>query len=45
MLRFEMSDSVGPHRLELESKVEKVMDIMSQLLEAMSEGGGQQSEK
>ena len=41
-----MSDCSGPHRLdELESKVEKMMDMMSQLLEAKSEGGGQQREK
>ena len=42
-----MSDSNGPHRLEeLESKVEKIMDMMSQLLlEAKSAGGGQQREE
>ena len=41
-----MSDSSGPHRLEeLESKVENMMDIMSQLLEAKSAGGGQQREE
>ena len=46
VLRFEMSDSSGPHRLEeLESKVEKTMDMMSQLLEAESTGGGQQREE
>ena len=46
VLRFEMSDSSGPHRLEeLESKVEKMMDTMSRLLEAKSAGGGQQREK
>ena len=42
MLRFEISDSSGPHRLEeLESKLGKIMNMMSQLLEAMSSGGGQ----
>ena len=41
-----MGDSSGPHRLEeLESKVEKVMNMMSQLLEAKSTGGGQQREE
>ena len=41
-----MSDSSGPHRLEeLESKVEKVMDMMSQLLEAKSAGEGQEREE
>ena len=41
-----MSDSSGPHRLEeLESKVDNMMDIMSQLLEAKSAGGGQQREE
>ena len=41
-----MNDSSGPHRLEeLESKVEKMMDMMSQLLEAKSAGGGQQNEE
>ena len=46
MLRFEMSDSSGPHRLEeLKSKVEKMMDMMSQLLEAKSAGGGQRREE
>ena len=46
MLRFEISDSSGPHGLEeLESKVEKVMNMMSQLLEAKSTGGGQQKEE
>ena len=40
-----MSDSSGPHtREELESKVEKMMGIISQLLEAKSAGGGQQRE-
>ena len=44
--RFESSDSSGPHRLEeLELKVEKMMDITSQLLEAKSAGGGQQREE
>ena len=43
MLRFERSDSSGPHRLEeLQSKVERMIDTMSQLLEAKSAGGGQQ---
>ena len=37
MLRFERSDSSGPHRLEeLESKVETIMDVIGQLLEAKS---------
>ena len=41
-----MSDSSGPHRFEeLESKVEKIMNIMSQLLEAKSTGGGQKKEE
>ena len=41
-----MSDSSGPHRLEeLESKVEEMMDMMSQLLEAKSAGGGLQREE
>ena len=41
-----MSDSSGPHRLEeLESKVEKTMNMMTQLLEAKSTGGGQQGEE
>ena len=41
-----MSDTSGPHRLEeLESKVEKMMDMMSQLLEAKPAGGGQQREE
>ena len=41
-----MSDSSGPHRLEeLESKVEKLMGMMSQLLEAKSAGGGRQREE
>ena len=41
-----MSDSSGPHRLEeLESKVENMMNMMSQLLEAKSTGGGQQKEE
>ena len=41
-----MSDSSGPHRLEeLDSKVERIMDMMSQLLEAKSAGGGQQREE
>ena len=41
-----MSDSSGPHRLEdLESIIEKMMDMMSQLLEAKSIGGGQQKEE
>ena len=41
-----MSDSSGPHRLEeLELKVEKIMDMTSQLLEAKSAGGGQQREE
>ena len=40
-----MNDSSGPHRLEeLESKVKKTMDMMSQLLEPKSAGGGQQRE-
>ena len=44
--RFEMSDSSEPHRLEeLESKVEKVMDMISRLLEAKSAGGGRQREE
>ena len=38
-----MSDSSGPLRLEeLESKVEKIMDMMTQVLEAKSAGGSQQ---
>ena len=46
VLRFERSDSSGPHRLEdLESKVEKMMKMMSQLLEAKSKGEGQQKEE
>ena len=46
MLRFEMGDSSRPHRLEeLESKVETMMDIMSQLVEAKSADGGQQREE
>ena len=41
-----MSDSSGPHRLEeLESKVENMMNMMSQLFEAMSTDGGQQREE
>ena len=41
-----MSDSSGPHRLEeLESKVEKMMGMTSQLLEAKFADGGQQREK
>ena len=45
-----MSDSSEPHRLEeLESKVEKkveiMVDLISQLLEAKSAGGGQQREE
>ena len=41
-----MSDSSGLHRLEeLESKVENIMSMMSQLLEAKSTGGGQQREE
>ena len=41
-----MSHSSGPQRLEkLESKVEKLMDMMSQLLEAKSACGGQQREE
>ena len=36
----------GPHRLEdLESKVEGMLNMMSQLLEAKSTGGGQQKEE
>ena len=46
VLRFGMSDSSGPHSLEeLESKVEKIMDMMSQLLEAKSAGGVQKREE
>ena len=38
-----MSDSSGPHELkELKPKVKKMMDMISQLLEAKSAGGGQQ---
>ena len=38
-----MSDSSGPHRLEeLKAKVENIMNVMNQLLEAKSAGGGQQ---
>ena len=45
-LWFEMSDSGEPHRLEeLESKVENMVDMISQLLEAKSAGGGQQREE
>ena len=41
-----MGDSSRPRRLEeLESKVEKIMNIMSQLLKAKSAGGGQQREE
>ena len=41
-----MSDSSGLHRLEeLDSKVEKMMDLMSQLLEAKSADGRQQIEE
>ena len=42
-----MSDSSGPHRSEgLESRVEKIMDMMSQLLEAKSAlGGGRREEE
>ena len=41
-----MSDSSEPHRLEeLESKVEKMVDMISQLLEAKSADGGQQREE
>ena len=41
-----MTDFSGPHRLEeLESKVEKMMNIMSQLLEAKSTSGGQQKKE
>ena len=41
-----MSDASGPHRLEeLESKVEKIIDIMSQLHKATSAGGCQQKEE
>ena len=41
-----MSDSSGPHRLEeLDLKVERIMDVVSQLLEAKSAGGGQQREE
>ena len=41
-----MSDSSGSHRFEeLESKVEKMMGMMSQLLEAKSAGGDQQREE
>ena len=41
-----MSDSSGTHRLEeLDLKVEKIMDMMSQLPEAESAGGGQQREE
>ena len=44
--RFEMNDSSEPHRLEeLESKVEEMVDMISQLLEAKSAGGGRQREK
>ena len=43
---FEMSDSSEPHRLEeLASKVENMVDMNSQLLEAKSVGGGQQREE
>ena len=45
-LWFGMSDSSEPHRLEeLESKVENMVDMISQLLEAKSAGGGQQIEE
>ena len=41
-----MSDSSGPHKCEeLESKLEKMLDMMSQLLEAKSAAGGQQRKK
>ena len=41
-----MSDSSGPHRIEeLGPKVEKMMNMMSQLLVAKSTGGGQQREE
>ena len=41
-----MSDSSGPHRLEeLEPKVEKMMNMTSQLLKAKSTGRGQQKEE
>ena len=41
-----MNDSTRPHRLEeLESKVEKIMNMMSQLLETKSTCGGQQKEE
>ena len=41
-----MSDSSGPHGPEgLESRVEKIMDMMSQLVEAKSARGGRQREE
>ena len=41
-----MNDSSGPHRLEeVESRIEKMMGMMSQLLEVKSAGGGKQKEK
>ena len=41
-----MSDSSGLHRLEeLESKIEKMMNMTSQLLKAKSTGRGQQKEE
>ena len=41
-----MSDYSGPHKLEeLGWKVDEIMDMMSQLLEAKSVGGGQQREE
>ena len=46
VLRFEMRNSSGSHRYEeLESKVEKMMDMMSQPLEAKSAGGDEQREE
>ena len=46
MLRLEMSDSSGPHRPEeLESRVQKMMDMTSQLLKAKSAGGGRRREE
>ena len=41
-----MSDSSGPHRPEeLESRVQKMMDMTSQLLKAKSAGGGRRREE
>ena len=46
MRRLEMNDFSGSHRPEgLKSRVQKMMDMMSQLLEAKSAGGGRQREE